>query len=114
MSISITIHNLDDSAASWIHNEAEQQGVEAETIVLSLIYKAIRQKTKMAELPVYHDSDHSARTWGKEGIERFLQSTADESNWLKRGTQQPFKSFKACQLQGEGPTASEMVIQDRI
>jgi len=32
---------------------------------------------------------------------------------IKVGDQKPFKPFMAVKMKGEGPTASEMVIQDR-
>ena len=77
MSTSITIHNIDESTVSWIHNEAQRQGVNDETIVLSLIHQAVRQETDISKLPEYHDLDHLAGTWTKEETEEFLENIAD-------------------------------------
>ena len=33
---------------------------------------------------------------------------------LKVGKHKPFKSFEPIRMSGQGPTASEMVVQDRI
>jgi hypothetical protein len=78
MSTSITIHGIDDSTVHWIHNEAEKQGVEEETVILSIIHKAISQKTDdIADLPEYHDLDHLAGTWTKEETEEFLKNIAE-------------------------------------
>lgn len=77
MSTSLMIHNIDDSAASWIHREAQRQGVNDETIVLSLIYKAARRETESPGDRKYHDLDHLAGTWTDEEMEEFLRNTTD-------------------------------------
>lgn len=77
MSTSITIHNLDESAASWIRHEAQRQGVNDETIVLSLIHKAVCQETSIPKFREYHELDHLAGTWSKADLEEFLRNTAD-------------------------------------
>ncbi len=33
---------------------------------------------------------------------------------LKAGKHRPFKPFKAIRMKGEGPTASQMVVEDRF
>ena len=33
---------------------------------------------------------------------------------LKAGKRRPFKPFKAIRMKGEGPTASQMVVEDRF
>jgi hypothetical protein len=50
----------------------------------------------------------------EEAITTGTQSATPWRRLLQRGTQKPFKPFKAITMKGEGPTASEMVIQDRI
>jgi len=44
-------------------------------------------------------------------LEPFLKKTKPQL--LKVGKRKPFKPFKAIKMKGHGPTASEMVIQDR-
>jgi hypothetical protein len=45
-------------------------------------------------------------------LEPFLKK--NKPQLLKIGKHKPFKPFKAIKMTGQGPTASEMVIRDRI
>ena len=76
MSTSITIHNIDDSTASWMHHAAEIQGVKDEAAIFTLLHKVIRQNINVADLPEYHDLDHLAGTWTEEEAEEFLRYAA--------------------------------------
>ena len=44
-------------------------------------------------------------------LERYMPE--NEPSRLKVGEHKPFKPFKPIAMKGEGPTASEMVVQDR-
>ena len=44
-------------------------------------------------------------------LEPYMQE--NEPRRLKVGERKPFKPFEPITMKGEGPTASEMVIQDR-
>jgi len=55
------------------------------------------------------------RTISEQELENALKSYLNKNmpNLLKQGEKRPFKPFMPIQMTGEGPTASEMVIQDR-
>jgi hypothetical protein len=48
-------------------------------------------------------------------LARALESYMEESKprLLRAGKHRPFKPFKAIKMEGEGPTASQMVVEDR-
>jgi hypothetical protein len=57
----------------------------------------------------------------QQAVRRYVQQTGKKSRAQRRkpkllqvGKQCPFKPFKAIKMVGKGPTASEMVIQDRL
>ena len=49
-------------------------------------------------------------------LAKALESYIRESKpkLLKAGKHRPFKPFKAIRMKGEGPTASQMVVEDRF
>ncbi len=49
-------------------------------------------------------------------LAKALKSYIEESKpkLLKAGKHRPFKPFKAIRMKGEGPTASQMVVEDRF
>lgn len=46
-----------------------------------------------------------------KALESYIKKT---SKLLKTGKHRPFKPFKAIRMKGEGPTASQMVVEDRF
>jgi hypothetical protein len=57
----------------------------------------------------------------QQAVRRYVQQTRKKAGARKRkpkllqvGKQRPFKPFKAIKMIGNGPTASEMVLQDRL
>jgi hypothetical protein len=59
------------------------------------------------------EQQHKVKQMIEDAITTGTQFATPPGRWLQRGTQKPFKPFKAVTMRGEGPTASEMVIQDR-
>ncbi|OQY56635.1 MAG: hypothetical protein DRR08_01005 [Candidatus Parabeggiatoa sp. nov. 2] len=53
----------------------------------------------------------------EEAITRWMQTPnsppTPKRRLLQKGSQMPFNPFKAVKMNGKGPSASEMVIQDR-
>lgn len=49
-------------------------------------------------------------------LAKALESYIEKSKpkLLKAGKRRPFKPFKAIRMKGEGPTASQMVVEDRF
>jgi hypothetical protein len=82
MSISISIHDIDDETAEWLRREAEARGTTIEALALDLILRGIQH----LEMPTYHDLDHLAATWNDGQAEEFLDAIAgleqvDEELW---------------------------------
>ena len=53
---------------------------------------------------------------GEMELAKALESYIEENKpkLLKAGKHRPFKPFKAIIMKGEGPTASQMVVEDRF
>jgi plasmid stability protein len=73
MSVSISIHDLDEETASWIRQEAERRGISMEEMALELIHQAVDRR----RLPTYDDLDALAGTWTDDQARAFLRSVAD-------------------------------------
>ncbi len=77
----------------------------------------------MAILQIPEISDQLVQAYtnaSKEELKQMEEQTitawtqTPPGRWLQRGSHKPFKPFKAVKMRGEGPSASEMVIQDRM
>ena len=73
MSVSISIHDIDDQTAEWLRREAEQRDTTIQQVALELIRRGIQHP----EVPTYNDLDHLAGTWSDEQAEEFLGAIAD-------------------------------------
>ena len=74
---SITIHDIDDAATSWLIEEAERQGTSMERVASQLLLRALEWERRAAERPTYHDLDALAGTWNEDEATAFLQVIRD-------------------------------------
>ena len=85
----LTIHQIDDHLAQTYLNASDDQQQQVKRVVegILLLMAGTLMQTSTASGPV--------------------------RRLLKKGNLQPFRPFQAVTMKGEGPTAAEMVIQDR-
>jgi plasmid stability protein len=57
---SITIHDVDDTTATWLDKEAGRRGVNVETVARQLLHRALVWERRRAQLPAYHWSEDEA------------------------------------------------------
>lgn len=74
-------------------------------IITSLAQKFHTSNIDVVQQAVWHYKQHT---------EKPSDMRKRKAKFLKIGKQRPFKPFNAIKMAGKGPTASEMVMQDRL
>ena len=77
MSLSLKVHNIDDTTAQWIKEESLRRGIEVEKVILELIHKGMNIERDHTQLQPYHDLDALAGTWNEEQAKEFMNTISD-------------------------------------
>ena len=77
MAESLTITQLDRTAAKWIEQEAQRTGLPIEAVARQLLYRGLEVERQFARRQRYHDLDALAGTWSANEANEFRHAIAD-------------------------------------
>jgi hypothetical protein len=73
---SIHVRKVDDNLLARLKQEARQQKLSVNTLVLVLLRYGLGMERRR-KLPVYHDLDQFIGTWGADDLKEFKKNMAD-------------------------------------